>query len=1033
MKRKPIIIICSILAGICCLCAIAAIPLSILGISLPDIGSRFTPTEKTYELTVNTTEGGSVNITSGKYKPEDIINLQATPDEGYIFMGWYDDSNAYVTTSQTYNVSISKKTSLLAKFGLKPEEIKGEAAYTDELKNCSGNFSFTVNCDRPDAITFLQDNLQIVVDDFMGTEHEENASVPFTVEKISDSEYLISPTSNENFNGNYEKGVTYVAQLKEETPEEAQPEVTFGNETTSPDSLTFSIAQEETNIVEVHTGMIYLSMATDILQLTDDGKMAGDEGDMEDSVLLAQTFDITTGSIFCIYSGDKDENGEPVLDENSIYGKCADITQENGYYKIVYDCPELYEIYANLDIYMDEDINFEEAGAEITDETIEQIKAAFLAEEDVQLLVDAFQMTVAEHNGEYGVELLKGADISKYLQVGVKTSIRGTTASLAIELQLKLPIKKNGVEVAQIALKFNYDKSVSLNAKFNYKLKYWWFIPTGISSYDISATLTTADKCSIGIFVSEYEDDSYGDIQDAFNKEQLEYDCMAAFTGLKEGSVERSDSVKDLFDNNGYDDGLRKEITLFYIRHYLPPLTNTFDVSFFIDVDIQGSIYYTSSSSRYLTVGVRSSNGGSGTLYTSKGGWENATNLVVTGGASVEAGVQAKTYFSIVGLSKYLQAGVSVEVGAYTSLEGYISLSTGHSAGCFETGLFFDGYAYYKLFSRSKQFSITNRLELPFVRFGYDKTLVNWRYYDDLAKKDYAISLLKKQTDLFDMNALEVMVYETGESMSVESLSATSNQYKITVKFEKGTYLSYKNGKIIVKDGAPLYFEDYIKINVKSSNVWSAFRENSYCSYLDDLRIKITYGDEDSYYESIDNEIQKDFRNLYRSYNDANAQILKDMFDDLVEGLVTEEVQDINVYEIVVREYLNALFDTIKTYRAQEDDKRTMENKFVHNEAQIFLDVINWVNGMQESKEYNDEEFRTLIAELENSEVLYQTLVNIYETDEYQELAKKLILSQEARETARDALNLYYENSTNKVKAQRIVDIFTTLLQLNEV
>ena len=337
MKRKVPIIICSILAGVCSLCALAAIPLSILGISLPDIGNHFTQSEKRYELTVDTTEGGSVNITNGKYKPEDIINLQASPDEGYIFLGWYAD-NEYITTSQTYNVSISKKTNLLAKFGLKPEDIMGEAAYTDDLKNCSNEFTFTVNCARPDAETYLQQNLQVVIADFIDTEYESLASVPFAVQQISENEYLISPVSGENFNGTYEKGITYVARLKGETPEEEQSSVSFGNQTTAEDSLTFSIAQEETNIAEVHTSMIYLSLATDIISLVDDGKIAGDEGDMEDSVTLAQTFGITNGSIFCIYSGEKDGEGKPVLDENSIYGKCADITQENGYYKIGVGC-----------------------------------------------------------------------------------------------------------------------------------------------------------------------------------------------------------------------------------------------------------------------------------------------------------------------------------------------------------------------------------------------------------------------------------------------------------------------------------------------------------------------------------------------------------------------------------------------------------------------------------------------------------------------------------------------------------------------
>ena len=48
---------------------------------------------KKYDLTVESSNGGSVNINEGSYVEGEKVNLIATPNSGYTFVGWSNGSN----------------------------------------------------------------------------------------------------------------------------------------------------------------------------------------------------------------------------------------------------------------------------------------------------------------------------------------------------------------------------------------------------------------------------------------------------------------------------------------------------------------------------------------------------------------------------------------------------------------------------------------------------------------------------------------------------------------------------------------------------------------------------------------------------------------------------------------------------------------------------------------------------------------------------------------------------------------------------
>lgn len=73
------------------------------------------PVPKEYTVTVNKTEGGSI-AGGGKYVEGQEATLVATADEGYEFIGWFDESNNEVSKDSTYRFIVEEDLVLTAKF-----------------------------------------------------------------------------------------------------------------------------------------------------------------------------------------------------------------------------------------------------------------------------------------------------------------------------------------------------------------------------------------------------------------------------------------------------------------------------------------------------------------------------------------------------------------------------------------------------------------------------------------------------------------------------------------------------------------------------------------------------------------------------------------------------------------------------------------------------------------------------------------------------------------------------------------------------
>ena len=1000
-----------------------------------NFSDHFTQGDKTVTLTVETTEGGTVSKTEDAYKKGSMVSVTATPNEGYIFAGWYSVDDIYLTTAKTYSFEIKKDTVLKAKFAEKPEDMDGKYINYETLRNCSTDFAFTIVCDREDAEAYLLENLKIVDAELVGTEWEEQARASFTVERVEDTnEYRIVPVEGER----YEEGATYTATLPEVETEEEPPEATFVESDNTSNTLNFTIGQEETKVIEYNEDIVYLVESEDptkdqVLEVVDDGLAEGDEGDVEDYVILPERFGITEKTIICVFGGVM-VDGLPELGPEAFFGKVQSIEElANGTFRVVYGLPDMAEIFDKLDIYMDGETDLEGEGVEITDQTVEEIRFMLLSNESFQNYVaSAYQVALDGVAGtDYEVELLSKQNFVDMLDIKIVPRISGDTAEIDINISVNIPIKnKSNNQVLHLSLKMNMHKSIQVSRHANVKLRTWWFIPVGISSYDFNAGITDREELSLGVAIAyDTGSDGFHNLDKNFAEERF----MAEFSKIINGNKPIFQTIKDTFDESGYAAESDLRIVLFKMTFNAGIVSFNFDVNLFLRFDIGATAHFSSSAYNKMIVGIRSSQNGAQN-YKIVENQSKTSDWILAGKIDIRTGVRLEAYIGLVGLSKYVRAGIGFEVGEYVTAAGCISLGTQHLAGFVEKGAYWQADIFYRVFSISGEWELAKQ-QYPLFCYGYEESLLSYANQNDL-KKGATIGIVDKEVALFHLDKLAVKLLDAENStLKVTYLDPQSSQYTITVTFKDGSHMSYKNGKLVVDANAPLYFEDEITITVKSNHAtWTWFEDGKCSSYLPTVTLKIEYGDEDRYYDSIDGPMKKEFRRLYRSYQADNAKFLRDNFQNMISSGIDIPEKFMAIFDHFVMEYLDQLFDTIHAYKAQENGEknRKMENQFVNSEAEAFEEVFTFMKNLIEKEELGKLQTDKILRLVVDSNALYNTFIVVAESEEVALLAEQFVYTDEETKAAvREALDDYAKGANDKELA--LVEALREILGFTEV
>lgn len=83
--------------------------------------------QNTYTLQVTAGNGGRVNTAGGEYPAGEEVSLSATPDDGYVFNGWFDAHGSYLSISPDYTVTVVKNTRVQAAFAKAPKDMTAKS------------------------------------------------------------------------------------------------------------------------------------------------------------------------------------------------------------------------------------------------------------------------------------------------------------------------------------------------------------------------------------------------------------------------------------------------------------------------------------------------------------------------------------------------------------------------------------------------------------------------------------------------------------------------------------------------------------------------------------------------------------------------------------------------------------------------------------------------------------------------------------------------------------------------------------------
>ena len=348
---------------------------------------------------------------------------------------------------------------------------------TEQLIDQDRNFSFIVVTTNDKD--YIYENLTIIDAYFEDTEYVTNENViqkyTVTASDTVDNGWVVSPETP------YESGSTFIANL---TGDLAFADY-YGTK------LTFSIKSEEKDEVEFKDGIVFLKA----LEESNPGyypyQISSEEGSEYLYLTLSKVDGINIGDILLI--GDA-TTAEDIFNAESeiFFGKVEVIyVNSDGERVCLLSCPDLGEVFERLDVYNENNINFEDYPEVI--EALEGQGLSYLYDSDefAEFLV-ATEQTVMTYAAQRSLttSALTRANFKELLKLeGPYIKIEETKITLSFKGNFKNDFKNsNGKKIGDFSIDFDITMVLELKIGVNYTLKYRWFIPTGIDTFDISVT-----------------------------------------------------------------------------------------------------------------------------------------------------------------------------------------------------------------------------------------------------------------------------------------------------------------------------------------------------------------------------------------------------------------------------------------------------------------------------------------------------------------------------------------------------------------
>lgn len=347
----------------------------------------------------------------------------------------------------TYQCEICEKTHVL-----QGEKVISNIKAEEYIFDCPPDFIFDVVCERDSD--YIKKNLVIV----QAYDIEQANKLAFTVTSKGNNVWTIAGTAS------YQGGESYTAILNDE--------ITFSKYDSQ--KLTFRIAQEEKETLQVKEGIIFLKT----LEKQSPGYYPYTTTYSEESNLIWLSVQcangLNVGDLLCV--GDAEDKGDLFqfadTDSKNILGKIQSIYKnENGSYLIALTCPDLSEIFAELDIFQKEEINFEDVDFQASEELQAQMVKALYASRGFAEFLTSVSLGSESYLVARNMDASSASteSLTDRLKIEPHVTIDGTTLKCTLSGNLEIPInsKDGKIEFGSIVISFVAEASFGISIDYS--------------------------------------------------------------------------------------------------------------------------------------------------------------------------------------------------------------------------------------------------------------------------------------------------------------------------------------------------------------------------------------------------------------------------------------------------------------------------------------------------------------------------------------------------------------------------------------
>ena len=319
------------------------------------------------------------------------------------------------------------------------------AAY---LTDCAEDFYFDVIC--AEGEDYIRENLRIFDSYYEGTEDENKEGVisEYDITNIDENVYRITPKSS------YSAGETYKAVRT--------GGVVFKDYGLH--DLTFSIFREETEIVEINEGVIFLQKLENNSPGYYPYTLEYSENSDTHWLTLKKVEGLSIGDVICVGNATNIDDVFNNLQAENTFGKISSIVynKAENHYIISLETPKMSEIFDELDIHSSNIGDFE-SGEIDSDTALSEFKDALIHDEDFVNFVSASYVTTLEYLDDRGFtttiasfkDFLDNIKIDETKSYGPELNADGEIiANIVINGSISIPVGMKNSTLGNIYIKF---------------------------------------------------------------------------------------------------------------------------------------------------------------------------------------------------------------------------------------------------------------------------------------------------------------------------------------------------------------------------------------------------------------------------------------------------------------------------------------------------------------------------------------------------------------------------------------------------